>query len=184
MRHRCRVGLGIALLATFLPVVPATQAYQVRALVSAGAATLAAGAGGGGMTLRATLGQPMVGRASSPQYGGTSGYWPGGGTVTVSIEPPPEGQDVQPGRIEFAAPSPNPSPGAVAFRIALPHAAHVRVLVLDIQGRLVARIDQGTLAAGRYRIDWDGRGLAGGVYLTQLQVDGSMAATRRWVLIR
>ena len=76
---------------------------------------------------------------------------------------------------------PNPAPGRAVIRYALPVPARVRLGILDIQGREVARLEDGWMPAGRHETAWApaaGRGsLPPGVYLVRLE-------TPRGVLVR
>jgi len=55
--------------------------------------------------------------------------------------------------------------------------------VLDVSGRCVARLDIGSLGAGRHRLELARRtGLAPGVYLVRL-IRGGQSITRRAVLL-
>lgn len=59
--------------------------------------------------------------------------------------------------------SPNPSSGPVSIELSLPGSARrdaalaVRILVRDLQGRLVRRVHDGPLARGTSTFRWDGR---------------------------
>ncbi len=53
-------------------------------------------------------------------------------------------------------PSPNPSRGGAEFAIVLPRSVAVRLEVLDVAGRAVARIHDGALSAGEHAFRWDG----------------------------
>jgi hypothetical protein len=78
----------------------------------------------------------------------------------------------------LGAPTPNPSSGRVSIGLGLPSAAgRVRVDVFDVAGRRVAPLFDGSLAAGTYRLRWEGtdtfgRAVAGGVYFVRLESDG------------
>jgi len=95
--------------------------------------------------------------------------------AATSVEPGPG----EAGRIGFvSAPSPNPTPGRVAFRFGLAKAGTVQLRVLDPQGRLVAQPIDESFAAGTYSAVWDGRTRAGqpakvGVYYLTLSVPGA-----------
>ncbi len=86
------------------------------------------------------------------------------------------------------APSPNPSRGPVTFAIALPRAARTRVQVLDVSGRMIARVFDDALPAGEHTMRWDGRASDGhvaesGRYFLQLQA-GDKRITRAIVRTR
>jgi plastocyanin len=79
-------------------------------------------------------------------------------------------------------PTPNPTRGALAFAIALPHSARVSLTVHDVAGRIVARLEDGALPAGEYPFRWDGRGTDGrllqsGRYFIRLEA-GNVNETR------
>jgi hypothetical protein len=83
------------------------------------------------------------------------------------------------------APRPNPcraDGGVVAFALASP--AHVRLALLDVQGRAVATRDLGSLAAGRTSVRWSPAGLAPGHYELRLSADGAIVGRRAWVVLR
>jgi hypothetical protein len=82
---------------------------------------------------------------------------------------------------------PNPMRGHGTIGFTLPRESHVRVTVIDLQGRLVAVLADGVRAAGRHSIAWDGSGRAGplatGVYFVRLDTPGR-SFVRRAVLMR
>ena len=60
--------------------------------------------------------------------------------------------------------------------LALPRAASVRMEVLDVMGRVVRKLPSPRLAAGEYRLTWDGRARDGhsvssGAYWVVVWVD-------------
>ena len=95
------------------------------------------------------------------------------------------------GGFRFEAPWPNPfNPRTtIAYEIAGESGlADVRLEVLDLRGRLVTVLTDGTQARGqRYQTTWNGRGAAGaaasGVYHLRLTVDG-VSRNHRVTLIK
>lgn len=90
--------------------------------------------------------------------------------------------------LEFALSplSPNPSRGPVQIGYALPREARVRLTVIDLQGREVAVLADGTMPAGRHAAAWNdtpGRAAPAGVYFVRLAADGR-SWTRRLVRTR
>jgi hypothetical protein len=85
--------------------------------------------------------------------------------------------------------APRPNPGrtpAIAFR--LPGPAHVRLVVHDVAGRVVARLLDTRRPAGRHEVVWGGRSgsgdrVAAGVYYLHFEADG-FEGRRRVVLTR
>jgi hypothetical protein len=92
-------------------------------------------------------------------------------------------------RIEFRAPVPNPSSGTVTVSYYLGHAAHVRLSVYDVAGRLVKVLRDARLPQGLYSTTWsgvsgDGKRAAAGVYFYRLTADDQVIGSRKVVLIR
>ena len=86
------------------------------------------------------------------------------------------------GAILYLQPNwPNPFHGSTQIRFSLPGAANVSMTVYDLAGRRVATpIKQQRLEPGAHEVEFDGRGLASGVYLCRLQA-GDRVDTRRLV---
>jgi carboxypeptidase T len=100
--------------------------------------------------------------------------------VAVEDGPPPK-------HLALSAPSPSPVRGKARFTLALPVSGAVRLELFDLAGRHVATLAEGTLAAGRYVREWDGKDGAGrpapaGVYLARLAGDAGQE-TRRFAVI-
>lgn len=88
--------------------------------------------------------------------------------------------------LDSVAPNPARAGTFVAFSIAEP--AHVELNVVDVRGRMVRRLAEGTRAAGPHRILWDGRTDQGalapaGVYFVRFDAGHGVSA-RRIVLTR
>ena len=83
----------------------------------------------------------------------------------------------------LAAPRPNPVRGSGAIVFALPTATHVRLAVLDVQGREVAVLADGLYAAGRHPVTLSSARLEPGLYFARLEAAGRRF-TQRIVLMR
>jgi hypothetical protein len=84
------------------------------------------------------------------------------------------------------APNPFSVEAAIRFRVAQP--SNVRLTVHDARGRLAKTLLSGTQEAGERIVRWDGRdesgaGLAAGIYVVRLEVNGEVF-TRRGALLR
>ena len=84
-----------------------------------------------------------------------------------------------------AAPNPIVASGEVSLR--LPRAGEVELSVVDVAGRVRRVLVRGALAAGEYRVGFDGRDQAGvalpsGVYVLQARAGGVEAAERLVIL--
>ncbi len=91
-------------------------------------------------------------------------------------------------RLSFEAVAPNPSSRGAALRFSLPRAGRARLVVLDVAGRAVRTLVDGSMSAGPHEADWDGRDGAGalaapGLYFARLDADGEHAV-RRIVRVR
>ena len=79
---------------------------------------------------------------------------------------------------------PNPFNPAVVFPLELTtDAAQVSLTVYDVLGRRVRQVWDGPLQAGTHRFAWDsrdeaGKGVAAGVYIYQVEVDGRVEAKK------
>ena len=98
--------------------------------------------------------------------------------------------DPRPSALAFALePSvPNPVRGRTVFAFSLPAAGQARLSLYDVSGRLVQRLVDGSLPAGRRTAEWDGRDAGGspvpaGVYFCEL-ASGAQRVQRKLVVAR
>ena len=64
---------------------------------------------------------------------------------------------------------PNPAGTSASIRYALPMESRVTVEIVDIQGRVVAKLVNQYMPAGSHTVDWDGDGAPAGVYFCRVQ---------------
>jgi hypothetical protein len=78
--------------------------------------------------------------------------------------------------------APNPSSGLLTVEFAVPCEEHVRLSVIDLQGREVAVLKDGIHPPGMYRATWDGTGKRGampsGIYFLRYAAEGQILARR------
>jgi hypothetical protein len=84
--------------------------------------------------------------------------------------------------------TPNPFGSAASVRLALPREARAVVEIVDVTGRRVRTLHDGTLAPGRHEITWSGddasgRPLAAGIYFVRM-TSNDFRDTKRVVLLR
>jgi hypothetical protein len=89
--------------------------------------------------------------------------------------------------VVLEAPAPNPVRGTMSWAVVLPRDMTVEVRVVDLAGRAVRTLSDGTLSAGRHSFTWAAVGswgptLSSGLYFLQLNAEG-IRATRRFVLL-
>lgn len=108
--------------------------------------------------------------------------------LTVQLQNPATvAQDADMPTLALEQNRPNPFRGKTQIGFALPRTETVRLDVLDITGRLIRRLVDGTLPAGNHAVEWDGHtsGVApmpSGVYLYRLEA-GGVAVERRMVFL-
>jgi hypothetical protein len=103
-------------------------------------------------------------------------YWMNVEVVGVDSEPGP-------GTLALAPARPNPFDRVTALDYDLPRAAHVRVRVFDVTGRVVITLLDGPRPAGPGRLAWGGtdrtgRRVAAGIYFAALEVNGTVLTRR------
>jgi len=98
------------------------------------------------------------------------------GLATPFIPVNPVGVDGRPvpRALTVGNPAPSPMAGSMSMSIGLPHDMSVTVEVVDTQGRLVRRLNDGAAAAGWLTVSWDardaqGRQAAAGIYFIRVR---------------
>ena len=91
-------------------------------------------------------------------------------------------------RFALAPNAPNPFNPITTIRFELAQTGPASLRVYSAQGRLVRTLVNGRLAAGAYRVRWDGKddaghGAATGVYFYELK-EGARSLTRRMSLLK
>jgi FlgD Ig-like domain len=84
--------------------------------------------------------------------------------------------------------APNPSAGLARVHYSLSREARVALVIFDVSGRLVTRLDGGVHAAGTHEAEWDGRDASGrtvapGTYFLRLD-GGAETAERKIIRVR
>ena len=107
-------------------------------------------------------------------------------TVAVDLTSPVEGTPAASTRLLGARPNPFNPRTEIAFELDKP--APCRLVIFDVQGRRVADLVDGELAAGTHRVTWQatdaqGGALPSGVYFANLRA-GEYSETRKLVLVR
>lgn len=80
-------------------------------------------------------------------------------------------------------------PGTGRIHFTLPVATRIRVDLMDLSGRLIARLADGDHAAGPHALAWDGRSRDGesepsGVFLVRIADEHGRTASCRFTLLR
>jgi hypothetical protein len=90
--------------------------------------------------------------------------------------------------LRLAPPTPSPSTGETALSFYLPVSLSAQLDIVDVTGRLVARLANGAQTPGWHYLVWSGRNddggrVTAGVYFAQLHVSGA-SVTRTLVILR
>jgi hypothetical protein len=96
---------------------------------------------------------------------------------TSAVEPLPAAA----GALAQNTPNPFNPQTEIAFR--LDRGAHTVLRVYDARGRAVATLLEGDLPTGDHTVRFDGQGLASGLYVYRLEIDG-VAQARKMMLVR
>jgi hypothetical protein len=78
---------------------------------------------------------------------------------------------------------PNPFNPSTLIQYAVPHRSHVTLSVFNVMGQRVTVLVDGLVDSGYHQVQFDGRGLASGVYFYRLQA-GAFAMTRKLLVLR
>lgn len=82
--------------------------------------------------------------------------------------------------------SPTPTRGPAVIDFAVPRAAHVKLSVLDIQGRLVETLVDGVVSSGRHSVTWNAgnsrNGSGAGIYFVRMESPGQKSFVKRVVV--
>ena len=94
-----------------------------------------------------------------------------------------EGTDGPPTQPTLAGPRPNPASRSAVVRFGTPHVGPVRVLLLDLAGRLVDVLYDGPVVSGWHDVQVDLGDLAGGAYVVQFR-QGDIVETHLLSVVR
>lgn len=178
---RCAAPALLATLGFLLVPAPSMAALEIAWFtIDSGGATTSVG---GTLTLGGTAGQPDAGVLTGGTLTLSGGFWKGGALpAAVDGEATASGLAfrIHPG-------APNPFSTSTRIVLELPEARSVRARIYDPSGRVVKRLFERTLPAGRYEFPWngtddDGHRLACGVYLLAVSA-GDTTMRRSLVLV-
>jgi hypothetical protein len=77
----------------------------------------------------------------------------------------------------------NPFNPGNTIRFTLPFRSHVRLVIFDVQGRLVRTLVNGALEAGPHEATFDASRLASGMYFVKMQA-GNFSAVKKMMLVK
>jgi len=145
-----RTILGIftvAVVASLLTPTGALAQYAIpRSVIASGGVV---NSSGGGYTMGATIGQPVIGWTSGAGLNLHQGFWFPLPNVPASVDVPVVG-------VHGARNWPNPFSTSTTIYYTLPERSHVNVVVYNAAGDLVRQLVSGTAEGGEQNIVWDG----------------------------
>ncbi len=105
-------------------------------------------------------------------------------TFVITINPlPVNGDSPLPLNFSLQPPNPNPFNSATTIRYSLPAAGRVSLAVYDLQGRLVEKLVEGIIPAGRHEVCWNAESNPAGIYFLGL-TSGEFMDSRKVLLMR
>jgi hypothetical protein len=91
---------------------------------------------------------------------------------------------VSPAAFALQAAYPNPLRSSATLSFDVAEAAHVRVVVYDVQGRQVAVLAEGRFEAASHQVVFDASALPSGVYLMRMSTSGGFSETQLLTVLR
>jgi hypothetical protein len=130
----------------------------------------------------------LRGLGLSATQGGTNSLIDGSEAFDLPPSCPVGVEDAAPAALALRA-HPNPFGPRTNLSFTLPARGQAELVIHDLGGRLVRRIQSGVLDPGRHEFSWDGhdddgRALPAGAYVVRLTIDGRTAATRKTMLLK
>ncbi len=94
----------------------------------------------------------------------------------------PEAVNLNPEEFALKPSYPNPFNMQTTIRFSLPKMSKATLKVYNMEGRVVATLSDNNLFAGSYRVTWNAKGLASGVYFARLEAGGRVATEKLMLL--
>jgi hypothetical protein len=121
--------------------------------------------------LTSTTGQPVVGLYEGDAHILSSGFW---GAITQSLLKTVTA--IFPTEFSISDAYPNPFNPVTAINISIPKGSEITIVVHDLLGRRLLKIEKNFTRAGNYQFVWSGKNASGenvtsGVYLISVQYD-------------
>ena len=96
---------------------------------------------------------------------------------------PSEKTTTLPDKFRFNPPRPNPFNPETTISFELPQSAYVRLIVYDVQGRVVAKLIDGEILGGSHEVKFDASNLSSGIYFAGFSA-GNYKAVRKLLLLK
>ncbi|MCB0289020.1 MAG: T9SS type A sorting domain-containing protein [Calditrichaeota bacterium] len=110
---------------------------------------------------------------SVKQWWNANPGWPSSGIIQVA-----DGDMIGIKDFELSQNYPNPFNPSTSIPFVLAKAGQVELKIYNVQGQLVTTLVKERMSAGSYKYEFNGTGLASGIYFYQLLVDGKVQSKR------
>jgi len=132
-------------------------------------------------SIQDATGQPTpVGQFNSEDFVLYSGLWNNGQTSTSIDEPP---KAIIPDKFHLKQNYPNPFNPTTTIEYSLPKDAVVKILIYDLNGKLIERMVNESKNAGNHRSIWHAENIPTGVYFYQIKA-GNYSDVKKCILMK
>ncbi|MGH1363736.1 MAG: T9SS type A sorting domain-containing protein [Calditrichia bacterium] len=177
--------IATLLIIVIFPSILTAQLRIDRSVIGSGY-TQATDSVGEGLTsenanfLDGTIGQAFISKSADSTFSLGHGFWYQiSRDIMTGIE-----EDLQtPETFELKQNYPNPFNPSTTIVFTVPKAATVRLSIYNVLGQEVGTLVDEKLAAGKYDIKFEARGLAAGLYFYRIQADG-FVETKKMLLVK
>ena len=90
---------------------------------------------------------------------------------------------ILPNHYSLSSPYPNPFNPITNISFSVPIESHIKILVYDIQGRLIQEILNNLMEPGIHNIKWSANNYASGIYFINM-VSGDFSTTQKITLLK
>jgi len=97
-------------------------------------------------------------------------------------DPIEESRAALPHETTLLSAQPNPFNAALQLQFLLRTTSQVNLSIFDVQGREIAQLLDGSLAAGEHQLTWDARGFPSGIYFARISTVHALETTRLLLL--
>lgn len=146
---------------------------------------LVIGSGGGKISgttniMNITLGEPMVGKMSSPTNTTYIGFW---SVYQQDVLTAVEGEEELPLQYKLEQNYPNPFNPSTLIKFAVPERSKVLIKIYNITGEEIETLVNEEKDRGWYEIKFNKAGLSSGIYIYRMQA-GSYVSTKKMMLVK
>lgn len=151
---------------TYFAAEARSQHAIPRSVLSNGGTVMSNGA----YRVMSTLGQSAIGYAVNGTHAHGAGFWYQNVDIATSVESASD--ETLPATFRLDQNYPNPFNPSTTIQFGVPIKSAVSLKLFDLLGREVAELVRDEMPAGEYKINFQAKGLASGVYLYRMVAKG------------